>query len=264
MQTFLRLAESCGRNIRRWMTIEEACVAEDGFRFVTPPHHLPGAPAPALPLLRHETSLVPAAWLQESLTTFARTVASFLPGHFAAYARLHHPFHIGGTAPVPPVTWRELAARHGHDLRDMATAAAFAYRGVPNAQAFPGSMPLAVIDVLLEHLGPATRTPELCYFAEWVGFGGSPVPHDLEPLLRLPHREYHLFSGPLAAAHTSYGGIPFHHQSANLWWPADHAWCVATEVDHAWSYVGGPGPCVAAILADPRLDVVATAAAERW
>ena len=239
-------------------------MTEDGNRFIPSPLHLRGAPAPALPLLRHETSLQPAAWLQESLTTFARTVASFLPGHFAAYARIYHPFDIGGAPPVPPVTWRELAVHYERELHDPATAAAFAYRGVPNAQAFPGNLPLSLIDVLLEHLGPATQTPELCFFAAWEGFGGSAVPHDLEPLLRLPGRAYHLFSGPLAAARTSYGGIPFSHQSANLWWPADRAWCVATEVDHAWSYVGGTGACVAAILADPRLDVVATAAAERW
>ena len=106
----------------------------------------------------------------------------------------------------------------------------------------------------------ATRTPELCYFAEWVGFGGSAVPHDLEPLLRLPHREYHLFSGPLAAAHTSYGGIPFHHQSANLWWPADHAWCIASEVDLAWTYVGGARRDIDALLADQRLDISPTTA----
>jgi hypothetical protein len=140
----------------------------------------------------------------------------------------------------------------------------FIYTGVPNAQTRIGSLPSALIDALLEHLGPATATPDECYFAVWEGFGGSAVPHDLGPKLELPNRSYHLFAGPLAAARTSYGGVPFHHQSANLWWPADHAWCVATEIDHAWSFVGGPSRCIDALLGDARLDAEPTAADNLW
>lgn len=225
-----------------------------------------GAPAtaPTLPLLQHEESLEPAAWLEESMTSFAKSVASFLPGHFAAYARVYHPFDMGGLVHEPAESWGELALRYGYELRDAASAEQFAYHGVPNAQARHGRLPLAVIDVLLEHLHPGTTTPNLCYFAVWNGFGGSVVPHTLEPLLELPGREYHVFSGPLTAARTSYQSIELLHQPANLWWPADHAWCVASEIDHSWSYVGGSSACIEAILADPRLDAVATSAAERW
>jgi hypothetical protein len=236
----------------------------DRIYFIPPVRHRRGAPAPALPLLRHETSLAPAAWLQRSLTTFAERVGSFLPGHFAAYARLHHPFEIGGAPPVAPGTWQELAARYGREVSDPATAEAFASNGVPDAAAHGGTLPPAVTDVLLEHLRPATATPERCYFAVWTGFGNSAVPYDLKPQLRLPNREDHLFSGPLAAARTTYDAGPFADQSANLWWPADQAWCVATEIDHAWSYVGGAAPVVAGILADRRLDAVATGAEARW
>ncbi len=28
-------------------------------------------------------------------------------------------------------------------------------------------------------------------------------------------------------------------QTPNLWWPEDRAWFVATEIDLAWTYVGG-------------------------
>ncbi len=236
----------------------------DEIRFIPAPRRRPGAPAPALPLLRHETSLEAAAWLEERLTTSAQRVASFLPGHFAAYARLYHPFVMGGLDPVAPGTWQELAARYGREVRDPMTAEAFALDGVPDAQARVGTLSPEVIEVLLEHLRPATGTPAQCYFALWSGFGGSIVPHDLEPQLRLPHREYHLFSGPLEAARTSYDAAPWAHQFANLWWPADRAWCVASEIDHAWSYVGGPEPLIEAILRDPRLDAVGTSAGADW
>lgn len=223
-----------------------------------------GGAAPTLPLLRHETSLAPADWLRESLRTFATSVASLLPGHFAAYARVHHPFMFGGNPPVMPGTWRELADRYRCDLRDAASAAAFAHNGVPDAQSHPGSLPLTVIDALVDHLAPATATPDECYFAVWDGFGGSAVPHDLEPRLALPYRDYHLFAGPVAAARTSFSSVSFHHQSANLWWPADHAWCVATEIDLSWTYVGGSCSRIDALLADARLDAAPTSATDLW
>ena len=40
----------------------------------------------------------------------------------------------------------------------------------------------------------------------------------------------------------------------NLWWPADHAWCVATDVDMMTTYVGGSAETVAAVLADTGLE----------
>ena len=183
-----------------------------------------GGVAPTLPLLEHVRDLRPAEWLQASMTTFATSVASFLPGHFEAYARLRHPMEINdGT----------------------------------------GSLPDAVIRRLTEHLEPATTTPADCWFAVWEGFGGSVVPGGLEPKLDLPHRRYHVFAGPIEAARTNFCVAPIHHQSANLWWPADHAWCVATEVDHQWTYVGGSRACIRSLLSDAQLEAVETTASSR-
>jgi hypothetical protein len=42
--------------------------------------------------------------------------------------------------------------------------------------------------------------------------------------------------------------------SPNLWWPDDRAWCVATEIDLAWTYVGGPAALISDVLANPRLE----------
>jgi hypothetical protein len=224
----------------------------------------PGDPAPALPLVSHVRALGAADWLRASLTTFGASVASVLPGHFPAYARVYHPFENGGAAPLAAPTWQELARLAGRELRGPASAEDFAGFGVPNAHARGGTLPPALIDVLVEHLRPATATPEACYFAVWDGFGASVVPLTLGPKLELPHRAYHVFAGPIEGARTSYSAVPWGHQSANLWWPADHAWCVATEIDFAWTYVGGPRACVDALLADPRVEAVETSAAARW
>jgi hypothetical protein len=202
--------------------------------------------------------------LRASLTTFGRSVASILPGHFPAYARVYHPFDSNALSPFAANTWRELATLTGRPLRDSGDAADFALYGVPSRQARVGELPPALIDALVDHLRLATTTPEQCLFAVWEGFGGSVVPPTLSPTLELPHRAYHVFGGPIAAARTSYSVVSFQHQSANLWWPADHAWCVATEVDFAWTYLGGTAACVDAVLADPRLEAVPTSAAARW
>ena len=61
---------------------------------------------------------------------------------------------------------------------------------------------------------------------------------------------YLLFRGSLLAAVGLAGPGPW----PSLWWPPDRSWCVATHVDFAWTYVGGPVPLIQAILADPRLE----------
>jgi hypothetical protein len=157
---------------------------------------------PHLPLLTHLDTLDAADWMVTSLTTFARNLSSFLPGQLPAYARVYHPF--GGDWPGnPPRTWRELEALTGEKLRDGKTAADFALTNAANVQARVGTLPLPLIEALIEHLGPATTTPELCYFAVWEGFGDSVAPPGLDPKLELPNRAYDVFSGPLAGARTS-------------------------------------------------------------
>lgn len=44
------------------------------------------------------------------------------------------------------------------------------------------------------------------------------------------------------------------HQSANLWWPDDHAWCVATEIDINTTYIACSEACRDDILAMPELE----------
>jgi hypothetical protein len=45
-------------------------------------------------------------------------------------------------------------------------------------------------------------------------------------------------------------------QSASLWWPNDHAWCVSTEVDFDTSYVGCDESCCQKILRLPDIEAL--------
>ena len=43
-------------------------------------------------------------------------------------------------------------------------------------------------------------------------------------------------------------------QTPNLWWPADHSWCVASEIDLPWTYVAGSSELIGCLLDDDRLE----------
>jgi hypothetical protein len=43
-------------------------------------------------------------------------------------------------------------------------------------------------------------------------------------------------------------------QSPNLFWPQDHAWCVASEIDLFCTLVAGSEALASALLSDPRLE----------
>ena len=130
-----------------------------------------------------------------------------------------------------------------------------------------------------------TATPDECWFCVWDGFGWEhasvsavltengqppeiieeprrdPLPASVRagPRVRLPNREYLLYQGPAEAVTATAGVHDSQGQCANLWWPADHAWCVASEIDLPWTYVGGPRGLIDAILADDRIEALPAA-----
>jgi hypothetical protein len=46
-------------------------------------------------------------------------------------------------------------------------------------------------------------------------------------------------------------------QSPNQWWPQDHAWCVASEIDIDSTLVAGPDDLIAEITTHPELEAFA-------
>jgi hypothetical protein len=54
-------------------------------------------------------------------------------------------------------------------------------------------------------------------------------------------------------------GLGGERQVANLWWPQDRAWCVATEIDLAWTYVGGQAGLIRQLLAQTRIEALPAA-----
>lgn len=214
-----------------------------------------------------------------------RLVASVVPQGFAAYARLLHPAHYVMAKGARTVRWREIAEWSGVPLHPDSQFHSIALPQQPPRRPAPwnsqgperGSLDAADAEALVELLAGHTATPSACLFCLWDGWGWDtamyaalpgealpgetqiplqdPVPPEVRygPRVRLPGRDYLLYTGPIGAALAFTGPTG---QTPNLWWPADRAWCVASEVDLCWSYVGGSVQLIEELLADPALEAL--------
>jgi hypothetical protein len=216
-----------------------------------------------------------ADWLVQRSTSGQSVVSSVIPLGFAAYVRVLHPARALDGAHV---RWAELAA-HAHVLLEPgvqfeALQVATGWRGEPPTE---GSLPADQLEALTTVLADFTSTPQRCWFGVWDGYGwlyqgravrqltqsgqsASPpasaaVGIDAAPRVHTPTRDYVLYSGPLAMA-THLIHSPWQ-QAPNLWWPDDHTWCVASEIDLPSTYIGGSKALVDRLLADARFEAVA-------
>ena len=199
------------------------------------------------------TDVAAADWVVDGVGAFGSGVKGLVPSGYESYARILHP----------------------------------AWRGE-----MPPSLLSALCELLASHTATPERC-WFCLWAGWGWIDGAPsativststglgdpfveVPPAFGPEIMngprvsLPGRDYILFEGPLAAA-TELGwrvgelvnevrpdaGIEpdeFQPQTPSLFWPDDHAWCVATEVDLDSTYLGGSEAMVRALLADTRFE----------
>lgn len=170
-------------------------------------------------------------------------------------------------------------------------------RGQPGLWDWPpseGELPEDLAAELIRILSRHTQTPGQCVFAYWAGWGDPtptmPLPRteqekveqdrfyksyktgavfagtpraqrDVAATVSLPGRDYRLFEGDVAEARTDWSATAG--QLPSLWWPADRAWCVATEVDFDWTYVGGSAECIDEVLATPKLEALEMSASDK-
>jgi hypothetical protein len=198
-----------------------------------------------------------AAWVETALSTTAGawTVAAMVPPVFPAYARVLPPTYEPDGEPRH--RWSEIAAHRGVPLtgetRFDDLVAGAEHWGRPS----DGGLDARETTVLAGILSGFTRTPEEAYFCLWEGFGLEETDawRDRPMRVRIPHRAYHLLTGSVTAAPVL--PTPLEWRCASLWWPADRAWLVATEIDGYLTYVGGSRSAIDAVLASPALDAVA-------
>lgn len=214
----------------------------------------------------------PAYWIAPRLHRFALDVGSIIPDAFGAYARIFHPpqrYAPDGT--WTPVRWHEIAAANGRsaeeELRNLDHLAYPSQDGKDGETLWEdppltGSLSTEIAGVLVELLRPHTTTPEHCWFAVWEGYAGLRQRWSGAPAFSIPERDLLLLAGDIDDARETVDP-GWHYQSANLWWPDDRTWCVATEIDFTWTYVGGSPSCIAQLLEDARIEALPVTATMR-
>lgn len=209
-------------------------------------------------------------WVRDRLGAPYSGVTAIVPSGYDAYLRLFHPAESnhGG----PSLRWADIAAQHGRVMHAAAQFHAIATlagqsvenelngRDGPPGQHAPnwGTLDRAAFARLTTLLGGFTTTPQDIVGCLWAGCGGIPEPPDQERA-QLPFREYLVLRGDVGASGENWfawtGSNGQWEQTPNLWWPADRAWCAATEIDFAWTLIGCSSPAARAALADPDLEV---------
>jgi hypothetical protein len=198
--------------------------------------------------------VAPAQWLLADV---------LVPPGFAAYARVLHPAIRWVDDRETEVTWAQVAAADGTTVAPAATwetvAGAWAPDGRPGVwddEPVEGQPSPRQAERLAALLAPFTTDQDHCWYAVWDGYGALTLRRDGVPRVAIGGRSMLLLSGPLSAAGTSLEPPPFDRR-ANLWWPDDHAWFVATDIEATSTIVGGSRACITALLADGSLEALA-------
>jgi hypothetical protein len=222
------------------------------------------------------------AWIAAQLEGgFGGRVKQLAPNGYGAYVRVLHP---ASDREDNPVTWAEVASALGRTAhREMQwhklVGADDPYEIVgsewPGTPPETGELDPASLAGLCRVLASHTSDPEHCFFGLSTIY--SPV-EDAYPKavqLRLPGRDFVVFSGPLSAADQlgfgtkgpyrarpgekpgsrSPDAVHWWRQPPNLIWPSDHSWYVVSEYDFDSTLIGGSRHLTDAILAAPELEV---------
>ena len=230
------------------------------------------------------------AWIRPRLGGEFGAITLQVPKGYEAYARVFHPAR---DAERCTARWAEVADALGRTAhREMqwhalvGSSDSFNFTDSKWAGGDPsrGRMDIPTLDGLCEVLAAHMANAVDCFFGlctiqRWEDqFTADEL---RQPLLRLPvGREHIVLAGPLTAvdqiiedsskpspsraiffAYKGEGPPPKpdpslfrHRQAPNLFWPADHSWSVASEVDFDSTLVGGRAELIEGIVESPKLE----------
>jgi len=223
-------------------------------------------------LARRPDAVDPAevAWIVTALHHDS-SVGSLVPPVFEAYARVFHPAarYVGDEDVDVP--WSAVAVANGmtaHPAMEWASITGSVdyleeadQPGTWNQAPAQGHLAEHVARRMVDVLRTHTTTPDDCY----IGVDESlVVVPEHAPLLPLGGTSGSVLvvRGPVDLAAVSVVQEPFN-QSPSVWWPADRAWYVATNLDLVTTYVGGTAACIADLLAVRELESARVAPDQR-
>lgn len=195
-----------------------------------------------------------ATWIHDRLSpasTSATLVSSVMPSGFEAYARVFHPaINQHGR----DVRWSAVAAANGKVMHAEAQWEFIANEHRSNWHVEPelGRCPPAVLNRLLGVLDATDMSG--CGVAVWEGYAGANTIFSGAPLITLGSRRYWLAQGVAASlAAQEFSRLDI---GMNYIWALDQEWCISTNVDFRWTYVGGPTTMIEAILAAGQIEAL--------
>lgn len=203
------------------------------------------------------------------------TVAATIPDNFQAYARIFHRMDGGRDLDR---RWADLARARGTRLHPAAQFHRLAQTGlyqdavvrgeggVEYWRPRQGELDEGQLLALTALLGGHTAGEQDIFQAVWVGWGGfepgsGSIPSGRGQALTVANglRKYWVFRGSLGElAHPPWfdDGLGFSSPTANLAWPADRSWCLATEIDFDSTLVGGTAELVDAVVHSEVLEAL--------
>lgn len=201
-----------------------------------------------------------ADWWLDTLEPWGREVlevGQLVPPSFPAVCQVLHPF-VG--VDDTPIRWAELARRAGFaSVRDLdATRQGLSLPAADDAQvsASRGEVDEPTARALVEVLTASTSAPDDVFVAFWGGWGDLPAERfPGAGRVATEARGHHLLRGPLRGVLEPVTAPPFGRRPDGLWWPADRAWFVTTEIEFEWTFVAGPVTLIDRLRADERLEV---------
>ncbi len=211
-------------------------------------------------MLVHRVAADAGSWIRPRLTGPWGSVTGVVPDGYEAYVRILHPVEHGEHV----LRWSDVAAVTGRRMHPLVQW----WRLVdadealnPISDLFNGDPPhtgeliLPAANALFATLTLHTANPDASYFGFWTGYSGDngahtwpTAVHDLHlgargarapalalaDELELPGREYALVLGSLDTATHIIEHLDCSARgptSANLMWPSDRQWFVASEID---------------------------------
>ena len=203
-------------------------------------------------------------WLDQLEPTRGRhpiPVGALVPSSLPVVCQVLHPWKLPDGQHA---TWQQLAEVHGfadvgdlYENRPVATELdeARELAGTFGSSPKEGALDEGTASALVDVLGQATTTPDEVFVAIWEGWGDG-SPERFPGAARLDtytDRNHFLLRGPRHGVLTAIDQRGSR-LAAGLWWAADRAWFVATEIDFEWTFIAGGQELVERHCADDRLE----------
>jgi len=202
----------------------------------------------------HQADKAELAWIRELSSP---TIGEVTHPGFPAYLRVPHPAQ---DSDYQPVTWAHIAAGNGRELQALDTYADVAPEEssawLDLAAPMQGELEENLLARLTALLSAHTSTPGRCTFLFHGSWFNQPVPHGAAEIT-FWNASYIAVAGDPAELLS----FPV---SAELWWPADHSWVVATPLDNESSFIGCGLATARAILDDDGMEALPVSAADSF